>query len=82
VLYYPNVSNELRAFRAYFKSSAENSDAKIDIDGVATGIETVEVAGEIMNGKVYNLNGQYMGESLNGLRKGVYIVNGKKIIIK
>ncbi len=32
--------------------------------------------------KVYNLNGQYMGNSTAGLPKGVYIVNGKKMIIK
>lgn len=32
--------------------------------------------------KVYNLNGQYIGNSTNGLGKGIYIVNGKKTVIK
>lgn len=32
--------------------------------------------------KVYNVAGQYVGESLNGLTKGLYIVNGKKIVVK
>ena len=34
------------------------------------------------NVKVYNVAGQYVGESLDGLTKGLYIVNGKKIVIK
>ena len=35
-----------------------------------------------LRGKVYNLQGQYVGSSLQGLSKGVYIINGKKVIIK
>ncbi len=31
---------------------------------------------------VYNMNGQYMGESMEGLSKGIYIQNGKKIYVK
>ena len=29
---------------------------------------------------VYSLDGRYMGTSVNGLEKGIYIVNGKKIV--
>lgn len=32
--------------------------------------------------KVYNMSGQYVGNSLNGLGKGMYIVNGKKFVVK
>ncbi|WP_025002041.1 M6 family metalloprotease domain-containing protein [Prevotella dentasini] len=32
--------------------------------------------------KVYNLNGQYVGTSLDGLQKGIYIQNGKKVVVK
>jgi len=35
-----------------------------------------------ITGKVYNVNGQFVGSSLNGLSKGLYIVNGKKYIVK
>jgi hypothetical protein len=31
---------------------------------------------------VYNMNGQYMGDSMEGLSKGIYIQNGKKIYVK
>lgn len=32
--------------------------------------------------KVYNLSGQYVGNSREGLGKGMYIVNGKKFVVK
>ena len=32
--------------------------------------------------KVYNANGQYVGSSVEGLAKGLYIVNGKKFLVK
>lgn len=34
------------------------------------------------NYKVYNMSGQYVGNSVNGLAKGIYVVNGKKYVIK
>ncbi len=34
------------------------------------------------NKGVYSLSGQYMGNSTEGLQKGIYIVNGKKMVIK
>ena len=48
----------------------------------STGIGQVEQLKEALQGKVYNLNGQLVGNSVEGLSKGVYIVNGKKVIIK
>jgi hypothetical protein len=47
-----------------------------------TGISQVEGIKQALQGKVYNLQGQYVGSSLQGLSKGVYIINGKKVIIK
>lgn len=47
-----------------------------------TGISQVEGIKKALRGKVYNLQGQYVGSSLQGLSKGVYIINGKKVIIK
>lgn len=34
------------------------------------------------NGRVYSLNGQYIGDSLEGLPKGIYIRGGKKFIVR
>lgn len=47
-----------------------------------TGISQIEDIKKALQGKVYNLQGQYVGSSLQGLSKGVYMINGKKVIIK
>lgn len=52
----------------------------------ATSISNYEIVcgaeNNIDNAKVYNLNGQLVGKSLNGLSRGVYIVNGQKYIVR
>lgn len=47
-----------------------------------TGISQVEDIKKALRGKFYNLQGQYVGSSLQGLSKGVYMINGKKVVIK
>ena len=47
-------------------------------EGVATGIESVESVGFDMNAPVYDLQGR----QVNRLYKGIFIQNGKKIIVK
>ena len=46
----------------------------------AAGIEIIKVAPA--DGKVYTIDGIYAGDNLNLLREGIYIVNGKKVVIK
>lgn len=47
------------------------------------GIKNIETTGQkLVDTRVYNLNGQYVGTTLNGLSKGVYIANGKKVVVK
>lgn len=43
---------------------------------------TVDVDKNVGDGRIYNINGQYVGNSANNLQKGVYIINGKKIVVK
>lgn len=68
---------------------ADNSSDQADMSLVTlsfsyttTGISQVEGIKKALQGKVYNLQGQCVGSSLQGLSKGVYIINGKKVIIK
>lgn len=71
-------------------SYADNSSDTMDMSfvslsftyGTSAGIHQVEQLKEALQGKVFNLNGQLVGNSVEGLSKGVYIVNGKKVIIK
>ena len=73
----------LKALRGYFVVPEGTSASKmgINIDGETTSISTLNTA-DAINGKVYNLNGQYVGNNVKTLQKGIYIVNGKKIIVK
>lgn len=73
-----NANTTMKGLRAYFVFPV-NVAAKLNFDGETTGINNIETNAAV-NGKVYNLNGQYVGNSLNGLKKGIYVVNGKKVI--
>lgn len=78
------TSGEMKGFRAAFVLNPATPAAgiKVVIDGTTTGIEDLVVDGVKANGRVYNLNGQYVGNSLNGLQPGFYIQNGKKVVVK
>lgn len=88
----------LKAFRCWFeladKTSAEGKPSQVSllIDGVedsTTGITDIHGSTDCTSYKrgidgVFNINGQMVRRScsLEGLPKGMYIVNGKKIIIR
>ncbi len=58
---------------------AAEAPAFIPLDGETTGINTVNGSGFMVNGsEVYNLNGQRVAQPT----KGLYIVNGRKVVIK
>ena len=70
----------IKGMRAYFLLANSATAAKLNFGGEITGIDAVDNGEAVMTGKVYNLNGQYVGNSLEGLKKGVYVVNGKKVL--
>mgnify|MGYP006913618938 FL=1 len=50
-------------------------------EGFTSGVSVVEL--NLKNGKVYDLNGTYVGNSLDNVTKsGVYVINGKKTVVK
>lgn len=59
-----------------------NGVEEYEVGGFATDIEGLEID-NMVNApqRVYNLNGQMMGTSIKNLSAGIYIVNGKKIVI-
>ena len=68
----------IKGTRAYIK--AKTAGARISrytIDGVTTGIEGIKAA-DMENGNVYNLNGQLVEKA----QKGLFIINGKKVVVK
>lgn len=56
-------------------------------EGTVTGIDNLTIDGKkivIRDNDIYNLQGQRVrrGTSLEGLAKGIYVINGKKVLVK
>ena len=91
-LYYITKEKTIGGLKAYLKaeSGASMQGAKLsaafDEDDSVTGIEdlTFDNSDKHTNKFIYNLNGQVVGSTniMSSLGKGIYIVGGKKIIIK
>jgi len=73
-------TGKLKGFRAYFKNTTGGAARAMNFvvdGGEATGI--IGVDGTVIeSGSVYNLGGQRVAQPT----KGLYIVNGKKVVIK
>ena len=54
--------------------------AFIEKEMVTDGIETVTFDLE-QEGRIYNINGIYVGDTFKDLPKGIYIRNGKKVVL-
>ena len=94
-LYYSskNRVRGLRGFSCWFKpvDSSKHTKLNLYIDGVAngtTGIDEVAFGDEEPTGKaakgIYNMNGQLVsnGSDTTNLPAGMYIVNGKKCVVR
>lgn len=71
--------------RCYFHIEGAPAGAKLmlmdNFGEVITGIDGVEADDLVRTtGRIYNLNGQQVGNDLEALPRGVYIVNGKKVM--
>jgi len=81
--YYMTIQD--RATMSYIEpANGGASKAKFCVigEGEATGI--TDIVGDAANasGKVYNMHGVVVGNTTEGLPKGVYIKNGRKVIVK
>lgn len=73
-----NAGTTVRAFRAYLSGITEEQLARgINFEGDVTGIETV-IRIPLTNNRYYDLQGR----EVKNPRKGVYILNGKKVFVK
>lgn len=93
---YPYKDNQkygIRGFSGWFhktennKSKASELSLSLFDDGSTTPIETVKVddLNRDTSGKVYSISGVLMKNNaadLNNLPKGIYVVNGKKYVVK
>ena len=70
------------AHKAYLAVTGTMSQMKgFSLDGMTTGINQVSTANTVNNANIYDLNGRRI-QSLGAAQKGIYIVGGKKVIVK
>lgn len=86
LFYYPINNTESRTIgglRAYFivPQGTDIKKLRANLDGTPTSLGTIFDTEE-SNAPVYNLQGQYVGNSLRALKSGIYIQNGKKVAVK
>lgn len=78
-----NDGTKLKATRAYVKLPSADTKAMIrHHEGETDGIQHTMSDSQSPHAGVYDLGGRYVGPSAEGLERGVYIVDGRKIMIK
>ena len=94
--YYTTECHNSNNFRAYLDFNSSTGAKPVVFEAMSvggeettTGIETIKAEEldptEFNTGAVYNLNGQMVSDNskdLNNLPAGIYIVNGKKYVVK
>lgn len=70
------------AHKAYLAVTGNFSQMKgFSFDGMTTGINQISTANTTNNANIYDFNGRRI-QTLNAAQKGIYIVGGKKVIVK
>lgn len=77
-------STKMKGMRAFFivPQGTNLAALRANIDGATTAIdELTTVVEQPTDNRIYNLQGQFVGTSFEGLH-GVYVQNGKKVLVK
>lgn len=86
-LYHLRKAHTMKGYRCWLTptwASASQSQTTLSFgfgQGELTGVETATSAGQQGELKIFNLQGQRLS-SLDGVQPGIYIVNGKKMVVK
>ena len=70
------------ANKAYLTVPVGTPSTLYVVTEIPSGIEQVKADVKPVRQGVYSLNGQRLGDTTEGLSKGVYIVNGRKMVVK
>lgn len=79
-----NTNAYIPPYRAYLTLS-ETREAKplaLVLEGETTDIRTIQTTDRDGTVRYYDMQGRYIGTTLDGQSKGIYIGNGKKVIKK
>ena len=73
-----SAGGTIKAHKAYLTYSGGGAPEFFDLDGNVTGIKAIDNGQLTIDDAVYDLQGRRVSKPT----KGLYIVNGKKVIIK
>lgn len=79
-----NTTARMKGLRAFFivPQGTNLAALRANIDGATTSIdEFATIVEQPTDNRIYNLQGQFVGTSFEGLH-GVYVQNGKKVLVK
>lgn len=82
-LFHTSKEYEMKAYRCWieYKTDDDTPLAKFSVNNTATGIDCITDNIENADSHIYNISGQKI-ENTDNLPEGIYIINGKKLIIK
>lgn len=82
-LFHTSKEYEMKAYRCWIEYQTDDDTplAKFSVNNTATGIDCITDNIENADSHIYNISGQKI-ENTDNLPEGIYIVNGKKLIIK
>ena len=66
----------------FLNYTSTQKPAVLYVRKTTTGIQGVEIVNHPADGKIYSIDGRYVGTDLSVLKHGIYIMNGKKVVIK
>lgn len=82
-LFHTSKEYEMKAYRCWidYQTDDDTPLAKFSVNNTATGIDCITDNIENADSHIYNISGQKI-ENTDNLPEGIYIINGKKLIIK
>lgn len=82
-LFHTSKEYTMKAYRCWIEYQTDDDTplAKFSVNNTATGIDCITDNIENADSHIYNISGQKI-ENTDNLPEGIYIINGKKLIIK
>lgn len=82
--YYMTIQDKTNNYSYILPTDGKASVVEFRVIGAdeVTGITDVEGAAALEAGKVYNLQGVVVGDSVENLPKGIYVRNGRKVVVR
>lgn len=82
-LFHTSKEYQMKAYRCWidYQTDDDTPLAKFSVNNTATGIDCITDNIENADSHIYNISGQEI-ENTDNLPEGIYIINGKKLIIK